>query len=134
THGHDIGDAVLIEVANCLKRCLRGSDLACRIGGDEFIAVVRLQSEEDIEQLRALSSRLLDELMKPVQLSGIEIELSCSIGVSIRQEAGEDSTSLVKRADQALYQAKRQGRGRVVFYSNKGETNVFPSPVEVESL
>ena len=134
TYGHDIGDAVLIEVANCLKRCLRDSDLACRIGGDEFIAVVRLQTEEDIEQLRALSSRLLDELMKPVQLSGIEIELSCSIGVSIRQEAGEDSTSLVKRADQALYQAKRQGRGRVVFYSNKGETNVFPSPVEVENL
>ena len=117
TYGHDIGDAVLIEVANCLKRCLRDSDLACRIGGDEFVAIVRLQKKEGIEQLEVLGNRLLDELIKPVQLSGIEIELSCSIGVSIREEAGEDGISLMKRADQALYEAKRQGRGRVVFYS-----------------
>ncbi|BBB25895.1 sensor domain-containing diguanylate cyclase [Amphritea japonica] len=132
TYGHDIGDAVLIEVANCLKRCLRDSDLACRIGGDEFVAVVQLQAKEDLEQLEALSSRLLNELVKPVLLSGVEIELSCSVGVSIRDGVGDDGISLMKRADQALYEAKRRGRGRVVFYSE--EVSVSPSPAEAENL
>jgi diguanylate cyclase (GGDEF)-like protein/PAS domain S-box-containing protein len=116
TYGHDIGDAVLIEVSNCLKRCLRDSDLACRIGGDEFVAVVKLQDVDALEQLKALSNRLLGELVKPVQLSGIEIELSCSVGIAMRQ-INDDGRALMKRADQALYEAKRQGRGRVVFYS-----------------
>ena len=116
TYGHDIGDAVLIEVSNCLKRCLRDSDLACRIGGDEFVAVVKVEGVDALEQLTLLSKRLLGELVKPVQVSGIEIELSCSIGIAIRQ-ISDDARGLMKRADQALYEAKRQGRGRVVFYS-----------------
>ncbi|WP_428035073.1 cache domain-containing protein [Amphritea sp.] len=130
--GHDVGDAVLVDVANKLKRCLRETDLACRVGGDEFVIIIKLRPEEGREQLEVLCKRLLEQLIKPVCFADTEIDISCSIGAAIHLQ-GEDSSELMKSADQALYEAKRQGRGRVVFYCDALKASVSPSPAEAEN-
>ncbi len=130
--GHDVGDAVLIEVAGRLKRCLRETDLASRVGGDEFVSIIKLRPEEGLQQLEILCERLLEQLIKPVCFAETDIDISCSIGAAIHVQ-GNDAFGLMKSADQALYEAKRQGRGRVVFYHDELQTIASPSPVEAET-
>lgn len=130
--GHDVGDTVLTEVAGRLKHCLRETDLACRVGGDEFVIIIKLKPEEGRQQLEAFCSRLLEQLIEPVRCAETEIEISCSIGAAIHI-LGDDSFTLMKSADQALYEAKRQGRGRVVFYCDKLQAIASPSPAEAEN-
>ncbi|MBR9868687.1 MAG: diguanylate cyclase [Oceanospirillales bacterium] len=129
SYGHDVGDSVLMEVANRLISCLRESDLACRVGGDEFVILCKYKLEDGDQQLRQLSSRLLDQLMKPFSFAEIEIDISCSIGVAVHHK-GDDAFGLMKSADQALYEAKHQGRGRAVFSDT---LNASPSPAEAET-
>ncbi|GGK70177.1 sensor domain-containing diguanylate cyclase [Amphritea balenae] len=113
--GHDVGDKVLVEVGKRLQLNLRESDLACRIGGDEFVAIIKLHQDEGIEQLQILSQRLLAEIVKPIRHSNSEISINCSIGIALRNELASDAFTLMKNADQALYEAKHKGRGRVCF-------------------
>ncbi|WP_296058732.1 cache domain-containing protein [uncultured Amphritea sp.] len=131
SYGHDVGDSVLIEVANRLIGCLRESDLASRVGGDEFVILCKYKQEDGDQQLQQLSSRLLDQLIKPFRFADIEIDISCSIGVAVHHQ-GDDAFGLMKSADQALYEAKHQGRGRVVFYADTLNAIASPSPAEAE--
>lgn len=130
-YGHDVGDTVLSEVANRLTNCLRESDLACRVGGDEFVVLSKFKDDGDSRQLHQLSRRLLSELLKPVRFADVEIAISCSIGVAVHHQ-GEDAFELMKSADQGLYMAKHQGRSRVIFYGDNPGTIVCPSPAEAE--
>ena len=131
--GHDAGDAVLIQVASRLKRCLRETDLACRVGGDEFVSIIKLSPGEGQQQLETLCKRLLNQLKEPVRFADTDIDISCSMGAAIHHQ-GEDSFALMKNADVALYEAKRQGRGRVVLYQVEQPFTVYPSPVGAETL
>jgi two-component system cell cycle response regulator len=113
THGHDAGDDVLREFAMRIRKSIRGIDLACRYGGEEFVVVM---PETDIAVATLVAERLrrriASEPFSIQQGSGL-VELTISIGIAAL--APNDSTATVlKRADQALYRAKRDGRNRVV--------------------
>jgi two-component system, cell cycle response regulator len=113
THGHDVGDKVLQELAVRLKANTRSVDLCCRVGGEEFIMVLPNTATD-------LSSRIAERLRRAVASRSFGVNLSqpvpvtISVGVASLQGDGDTLERLLKRADQALYSAKREGRNRVV--------------------
>ncbi len=113
-HGHDTGDAVLREFAQRLKRNIRGVDLACRFGGEEFVV---LMPDTDFRQAQGVAERV----RAAVAERGFEISsgrlltVTCSVGVALNEHELDTPEMLLKRADVALYRAKREGRNRVVF-------------------
>ena len=113
-HGHDKGDAVLREFAARLKRNIRGVDLACRLGGEEFVV---LMPDTDIGQAEAVAERVRQSMAeKPFEVGAVRpLSVTVSVGVSIREGLADTPESLIKRADVALYRAKREGRNRVIF-------------------
>ncbi|MDB5536372.1 MAG: PleD family two-component system response regulator, partial [Devosia sp.] len=114
THGHDIGDAVLKEFSLRLKRNIRGVDLACRFGGEEFVV---LMPDTDFRQAEAVAERVREAVAE----RGFEVGTSrpltvtVSVGVTLQESLADTPETLIKRADVALYRAKREGRNRVVF-------------------
>lgn len=113
-HGHEGGDDVLREFARRLRGAVRGADFACRYGGEEFVVVMPDTTQGVAAQI---AERLRDAIAAcPFALSatGAETEVTTSVGVATLEAAGEDASSLLRRADQALYQAKHAGRNRVV--------------------
>jgi len=113
-HGHDIGDAVLREFAERLRRNIRGVDLACRFGGEEFVV---LMPDTDYRQAQGVAERV----RMAVAERGFETQesrplmVTCSVGVALNETALDTPETILKRADVALYRAKREGRNRVVF-------------------
>ena len=113
-HGHDIGDEVLKEFANRIAANVRGIDLACRYGGEEFVVVM---PETDASFAFMVAERLRKSIeTTPIVISRAPGKLSITISIGIAASEGADDTSeaLLRRADQALYSAKRNGRNRVV--------------------
>ncbi|MEH6474986.1 MAG: PleD family two-component system response regulator [Sneathiella sp.] len=113
THGHDVGDEVLKQFSSRMSKSVRGIDLACRYGGEEFVV---LMPDTDLAVATGVAERLRREVADfpfRVPKSDLELEISCSIGVAM-SGTDENGDSLLKRADEALYQAKRDGRNRVV--------------------
>ena len=114
TYGHDAGDEVLREFANRVRSTVRGADLACRYGGEEFVVVMPDTSPETAaavaERLRAVIE------MNPFQLrhAGRTIDITASLGISSTIWGAESPEQLLKQADRALYDAKHAGRNRVV--------------------
>ncbi|RUO48222.1 sensor domain-containing diguanylate cyclase [Pseudidiomarina aquimaris] len=116
-YGHSVGDQLLIHVARRIKACLRDSDLACRIGGDEFLVLTEAHPQVDSAKSTALAiaERLRDELAKPFAVEHLQLEISASIGVAIYPTHATGTGELVRCADRAMYEAKLQGRNCVVF-------------------
>jgi len=110
TLGHDVGDALLAEVAARLRANLRGSDLPARLGGDEFGVVMPGLTEPQTLARRMEAIHLA--LSTPAELAGRHFPVSLSIGVTVFPADGSDAARLLKTADLALYEAKRSGRGR----------------------
>jgi len=122
-HGHDIGDRLLIEVANRMRACLRKSDLVGRLGGDEF--VILLEEISDRNHVEAAADKLLAELGRPHALvAGEELRVSASIGVSVFPQDGGDARALMKNADTAMYGAKQKGKNSVCFHGSEPEQNL----------
>jgi diguanylate cyclase (GGDEF)-like protein len=115
--GHEVGDAVLIEAAKRIRACLRASDTACRIGGDEFTVILEhLPSSEDAAQA---ATRLIQKFSEPLKVGGREIFATASIGISIYPGATHDVERLLKDANAAMHEAKESGRNRYVFYTQE---------------
>jgi two-component system, cell cycle response regulator len=113
THGHDTGDEVLREFALRVRKAIRGIDLACRYGGEEFVVVM---PETDLAAATAVAERLRQRIASepfPIQQGAQGIDVTISIGIAALG-GNDDAASVIKRADQALYRAKRNGRNRVV--------------------
>ncbi len=112
TYGHDIGDAVLREFARRLRKNVRGIDLACRFGGEEFVVVM---PETEAEIAEKVAERVRAEIAEsPFQVAGHTIALTVSVGVSSLNRVQDNAADMLKRADLALYEAKNGGRNRVV--------------------
>ena len=114
THGHDAGDDVLREFALRIKRSIRGIDLACRYGGEEFVVVM---PETDMAVAAMVAERLRRRIAADpfaIQQGARTIPVTISIGIAALRGKEDDAAKLLKRADQALYRAKRDGRNRVV--------------------
>ncbi|CAD5107487.1 sensor domain-containing diguanylate cyclase [Zestomonas carbonaria] len=111
--GHDIGDALLISIAERLRQSLRQPDRFYRLGGDEFVMLLPGTSREAAERL---AQRLLFALATPVELNGIRIDfVTPSIGIALFPEHADNAEALVKAADSAMYRAK-QGRNQACVY------------------
>ena len=108
THGHDVGDAVLKEVADRLVATVRQADTVARLGGDEFI--IGLSELSHDEDLTNLIPELLQAISEPFDIQGQSLIITASIGIGIYPQHGEDGASLIKSADRALYEAKRLGK------------------------
>lgn len=111
--GHDAGDDVLREFALRIKKSIRGIDLACRYGGEEFVVVM---PETDMAVATMVAERLRRRIASepfPIQQGARSVEVTISIGIAALGR-DEDAAMVFKRADQALYRAKRDGRNRVV--------------------
>jgi diguanylate cyclase (GGDEF)-like protein len=115
TLGHDVGDALLREVARRLSESLRASDTVARLGGDEF--VVLLEELSDPMYVTAVAHKLLAALAQPVILEAREYHVTASIGASAYPDDSADAQALLKNADIAMYRAKEQGRNTFQFYS-----------------
>jgi len=114
THGHDIGDEVLREFANRIGANVRGIDLACRYGGEEFVVVM---PDTDVSFAYTIAERLRQSVeARPFIISRPpgKLDVTVSVGVASSENRKDTSEGLLHRADQALYRAKREGRNRVV--------------------
>jgi diguanylate cyclase (GGDEF)-like protein/PAS domain S-box-containing protein len=112
--GHDIGDLLLKEVAKRILLCLRESDTAARIGGDEF--VVLLPSVDSIQTAMMVAEKIRHVLSLPFEISGHSLSISSSIGIAVYPEHGSEEKILLKNADTAMYLAKQRGRNTVILF------------------
>jgi diguanylate cyclase (GGDEF)-like protein len=122
TLGHDIGDAVLIEVADRLQKNLRIGDYSGRWGGDEF--VVCLEDFGEMNNAGAAAQKLLLVLSEKYEAGRSEVYATPSIGIALCPESGTDAERLVKAADIAMYEAKKRGGGRFQYYSDSLNTKL----------
>ncbi len=114
TYGHDVGDEVLREFAVRLASNVRAVDLACRHGGEEFVVIM---PDTKLEDALRIAERLRSSVSgSPFRVAGADQPLGVTISVGVAVTAGEEDTpeALIKRADAAVYQAKREGRNLVV--------------------
>ncbi len=117
-YGHEMGDRVLIQVAQRLRGLLRETDLVCRQGGDEF--VVLLPDHEGQDGLLFLAQKLLDAIETPYELGNLSLNLSASIGIAIYPDHGQTVDQLIQSADSAMYRAKASS-GHKVWLAEAGQ-------------
>ncbi|HWP25411.1 MAG TPA: PleD family two-component system response regulator [Xanthobacteraceae bacterium] len=114
SYGHDAGDDVLRQLATRVRKSIRGIDLACRYGGEEFVIVM---PETDMAVATIVAERLRRRIAAEsfaIQQAGRAIACTISVGIATLDAADDDAAKILRRADQALYRAKRDGRNRVV--------------------
>jgi diguanylate cyclase (GGDEF)-like protein/PAS domain S-box-containing protein len=114
TYGHGVGDLLLKDVASRIQDCLRESDTAARIGGDEFVILLpTIATQQDASRV---GEKILHALNQPFELMGHNLQISSSIGVAVYPKHGADEKLLVKSADIAMYHAKKHGRNNVKMF------------------
>lgn len=117
TLGHDIGDKVLITVANRLKKTLRESDFISRWGGDEFVVI--LENITSASDTAIIATNLINELKEPMEVNEHHLITTASIGIALYPENGTDAGTLIKHADSAMYQAKDSGKNNFSYYTTE---------------
>ena len=126
-HGHLFGDEVLCRIANEISKQFRIDDIVCRIGGDEFLIIMRNIKDSRLPLMKA------DELRAGIEKLGLEadvrVPLSISVGVSFYPVDGTDDAVLLYKADKALYEAKKRGKNNCVIYSKELENEPFMSQI-----
>lgn len=113
-YGHDVGDQLLVEVAQRLQSSLRGHDTVARLGGDEFVLL--LSELESVHTCELTAERVLSLITRPIHVEGLELQVSASMGITLYPDDGSDADLLLRHADQAMYQAKMTGRNRYQLY------------------
>jgi two-component system cell cycle response regulator len=113
THGHDAGDAVLRQLADRIRSAVRGADIPCRYGGEEFVVIM---PDTDLDAASVVAERIRKRVEgEPFRLpDGRMIDRTISVGLGALMGPNDTCDILLKRADDGLYEAKSSGRNRVV--------------------
>ncbi len=107
-HGHEFGDLLLKATADRIKAEIRETDTVARIGGDEFVII--LSSLPEVSIVDRIAASLIEQISNPVNIENTEVAVSASIGISLYPENGTTAEELIRSADKAMYQIKRQGK------------------------
>ena len=114
--GHDVGDELLKRVASRLLACVRISDTVARLGGDEF-AIILENLPRDGQEAQSIAEKMISSLAAPIQVGEHQLNTSCSVGIAVYPEDGDDAQTVMKHADVAMYDAKAKGRNNYQFFS-----------------
>lgn len=117
TWGHDAGDRVLREIASRLVSCVRESDTAARIGGDEFLVVLSNLASRDDAAL--VAKKMLDAFSRPIGIAEGDVAVGLSVGIAVYPEDGTGPDDLIKAADGAMYRVKRAGKNNYAFAEHR---------------
>ena len=109
-----MGDWLLNQVGQRLRRCIRGNDVLARFGGDEFCII--LNHAANRMKVKMVAARILKTISEPYIRDGIPLNVGVSVGIGVYSLGTEDSESLQKEADAAMYAVKQEGKGRFRFY------------------
>jgi len=123
TIGHDIGDKVLVLVADKLNVLKGPSDMVVRLGGDEF--GILLDDIHHLENVSEYAEKILKSIQTPFKISTQDFILSTSLGIAMIPEHGDDLVTIMQNADMALYQAKQQGKNQFAFYTEEMKINTY---------
>lgn len=115
--GHIAGDQLLTIIAQRLRACVKESDTVARLGGDEFTVILR--NVPSAESAGAIAERIVEALQRPVSIGGRDHRVRASVGITLFPDDGSSIDQLMRNADLAMYQAKDNGRARLVFFDNK---------------
>jgi diguanylate cyclase (GGDEF)-like protein/PAS domain S-box-containing protein len=131
-YGHDVGDALLVSVSNRMRLALRDVDTLARIGGDEFVAVLaNIDSTQDCIQL---VQRVLCACAEPVHIQGRELKITASIGVTIYPQDDAEADQLMRHADQAMFEAKQNGKNRIYLFDSALDAAVKTRTLQQERI
>jgi len=130
--GHEIGDQILIEVARRIQDEIRSDDTVARLGGDEF--VILLSGIRHAEECSQALERLLGAVSQPINIGGRSFGISTSIGVSLYPGDSENTDSLLRHADQAMYVAKQSGKNRYHLYDPEQDKRVRAQQILLEQI
>ncbi len=119
TYGHAAGDTLLQAVARRLERCLRGRDIIARMGGDEFVMLLRVTQQTGLEEATVVAERALSAVSMPVAIGANTVTVGCSIGIALWPDDATTAEDLLHMADEALYAAKSQGRNRACLHPSR---------------
>lgn len=114
--GHNVGDHLLVEVANRLQACVRGADTVARLSGDEFVVLLPRLASPDVTSVAA---KLVEALSAPYWIGDRELRTTPSIGISLCPQDAQDVESLIKYADTAMYAAKAKGGARFQYFARE---------------
>jgi diguanylate cyclase (GGDEF)-like protein len=128
TLGHAAGDSLLVITANRLTSQLRESDIAARFGGDEFVIMLSGVSTKTVAA--GVAQRILRVLDEAMTIAGQQLRVSASIGIALHNPDVTDAADLIRRADIAMYQAKRNGRCGYRIFSEDMQSAVTPSVID----
>ncbi len=115
TLGHPVGDELLRQVSQRMTQTVRADDTLARLGGDEFVLL--LEDGESAQRAASVARKLLGCLTRPMHISGHELVVSASVGISLYPTDGEDADTLIRHADRAMYEAKQRGRNNFQFFT-----------------
>ncbi len=132
TLGHNIGDNLLKVVASRLKQKLRTTDTLVRIGGDEFI--ILMEEVSDIADIDAVVRKVFEDFRTPFVVGDDKISVTVSIGIAVYPDDGEESMTLIKHADLAMYQSKEKGRNQHTFFSKELSNQIEERMLCTQSL
>ena len=113
--GHTMGDRILLEAATRIKQEIRDSDILSRFGGDEFTII--LANIKEISSVERVSNNIIQSMKKPFFLDNSKVYLSASIGITLYPQDADDTITLIKNADQAMYKAKNSGRSCFQYFT-----------------
>ncbi|WP_258239790.1 EAL domain-containing protein [Pseudidiomarina homiensis] len=119
--GHEHGDELLRVIANRLRHFIQATDTAARVGGDDFFVIL---TNNDIDGYISRINQLRAELAKPIHVAGQSIEVTFSVGISVFPDDGEEPSMLQRNVDNAMYQAKRNGRNQMCLFRPSMNTEV----------
>ena len=130
--GHSVGDTLLKDAAQRLQQQVRDCDTVARVGGDEFLII--LAGIDDIGAVNRAADRIVKAASAGFEQNGVLLNVTCSIGISIFPEDGEDCETLIKNADAAMYSAKDDGRNRIRLFTEKMNSGAVERLVMENSL